>query len=730
MRTSRRVGYDYAVDVYEGPDLVVESLKLAFERKWNLVTEADCAYPGRFISVAAQPTLGRTILRGIPARLDWKVSAISSRKSRILANFALPRLPHLRVYLIVLLFSSIYFVIARSLVSWGNTQPPDSAFAPGCLLLLVSLIAGCLTLLGSWHFLNLLDRYRRALRLLMSDIASELDRQYETVYRKPGRSQRRHWIDWKMAPILIGFFLLATWASGALHGRELWPPGTPQSWCLLLSAVGVLLIGSGILLTAMRGSFSARMASPSAAVNLILTYVVSLCLLGIPWVQEYVVQQCLLHLGHQDILSRSEGYRLVNAAPRRGNLPSSDLLPDAMVEMVTWLTVLAMYLFPLFILAVSVFVLVINSQIWIDYGRRTTSEHQRALASIHRLYGSAETRVCGLRTSAWVMKCAVWCLFLGCALVCWLGVLLSLSLAFALIWPGKHPVILTDGECLVQGATTLASKLLNRRGDETAAVIWGATMVIPTLFPFLFLVAGHVRFGILSRMRRRSWSSLDADLAESIHRMASEVGVSRVFCYRDDSSSALSPYADIRGVVPKRVIVFSPRAVELLRDNPEYLPAILAHEFGHLQYDCRWLRCLRIISRVGLTGVGFLGVLLDPLAMEDRADRFARRYLREHGLDESLIPEAAAAIEVRSYLAKVRSAPLTGAAFQLCEASEPSTDRRHSRSLWREVKVAFSIAYTMYFDMELYHYLHREARQRRARARYDVSCRPPESQPS
>jgi len=715
MRTSRKVDYDYAVDVCERHDVVTEAISDAFNRKWDLVSQPCPSSSGKFISTADRPTLGKAILKGSPANVEWQVNAVGPRRTLIFMKFALPPKLRLSIYLIVLLFYGAYFVVGRFIPSWRNVDTSQGTATPGSMVFLASVAAGSFTILLAWYLLNLLQVYVRASKNLVSDVASQLRCEYKAVQREPGQSQLRQWIDWRTPAIAIGLFLLVGTANKPTQGRGIWIPSTPQAWLLSICIVSALLLGLAILWAAMKGSYFARMALPVVAANLMLVSVVSIGLLGIPWAQEYAVQKGLIYLGHRDVLSQIEGPRLVNVDRADKYLPPSHALPDSTVRAVTRFAVLGMYVLPSFFCAAAFFMLFISARVWIEYGRERASDYQRTQADLYRQYGRAEPAAFGLRTSSWVVKYAVCGLFLVTALICWLGVLTSLSLIFALLRLESRLVLLSDGECLVTGATILARNLLNHSCSEEVAATCGSIMVAPTVLPLVIFLAAHVWFWCRSRSRLRSLALFDGDLEADIHRIGVELGVYGVSCFVDKRLAGLSPYADIRGVVPKKMIVMSRRAGTFLADNREYLEAVVAHEIGHLKYDCRKLRRLRIISRLGLTGVGFLGVTLDPIAMEDRADDFAKKYLRNKKLSEDLIAEAAAAIEAQNHLdeAWLGSNPAR-AAFLSRSDSGVTGEPLQTKSLVTRIRTAVAAAYSVYFEMELYHYLHREAKHRRA----------------
>ena len=124
---------------------------------------------------------------------------------------------------------------------------------------------------------------------------------------------------------------------------------------------------------------------------------------------------------------------------------------------------------------------------------------------------------------------------------------------------------------------------------------------------------------------------------------------------------------------------------------------------------------LGILSRIGLVGAGFLSVLHDSIAMEDRADDASRRYLRERGMDEALLMEAVFMLETETYLEEETHKPRPPAVSCDVEHNIKRTPNlQNEESLLGKICQTFRTTYDYYFKLELYDYLHREAKHRRA----------------
>jgi len=117
---------------------------------------------------------------------------------------------------------------------------------------------------------------------------------------------------------------------------------------------------------------------------------------------------------------------------------------------------------------------------------------------------------------------------------------------------------------------------------------------------------------------------------------------------------------------------------------------------------------------VGLVGSGFLSVLHDSVVTEDRADEVARCYLRDSGKDDNLLAEAASMLEVEDYLDNRILDQQAGVAFSPIYRQKAKVGSDANGPLFRRIVIGLRILYEFYFKEELYDYIHREAKYRRA----------------
>jgi hypothetical protein len=306
-------------------------------------------------------------------------------------------------------------------------------------------------------------------------------------------------------------------------------------------------------------------------------------------------------------------------------------------------------------------------------------------------------------------------LFLMCSACYWAGVLLNLSLLNALIAPDWRLIPTVHGEIIAEGTILMACAALGQLEPEANAHVLRLLLVAPALCPFIMFVFIHLRALTLSHMRMRSLTTIDDDIATRTKNIASKMNVPNICCVLDRQSRRISPYAVVRGFRRKNIIVFTKRSLEFLSTHPEHADAVLAHEVAHLKHDCLMLWKLRLLSRLSLTGVGFLSVLCDSIAMEDRADNAARRYLLDSEKDENLLTESAFMLELQDNL----DSGFYGPESQIVTGFFQMYDRSHvERSpikgpFLRRFYTALRIAHDIYFWVDLYDYVHRQARYRR-----------------
>ena len=152
-----------------------------------------------------------------------------------------------------------------------------------------------------------------------------------------------------------------------------------------------------------------------------------------------------------------------------------------------------------------------------------------------------------------------------------------------------------------------------------------------TLSPSLLFIAMHINACVSSYKRYCGLSQVkDMYIENVVKNVSHAMGVAGVRCVLDPDSKDRTPHAEIKGIVPKKVIVFSKTSLNIMKSskNVQHLhEAILAHEIAHIKLHCRKIRVYRILSRIGLVGAGFFMAFLDSISMEDKADREAYNYL-------------------------------------------------------------------------------------------------------
>lgn len=240
-------------------------------------------------------------------------------------------------------------------------------------------------------------------------------------------------------------------------------------------------------------------------------------------------------------------------------------------------------------------------------------------------------------------------------------------------------------------------------------------LLMPTMVPFTILFLLYIRSLIVEYRELHSLLPIGGDLAAKTQQIANSIGVSKVTCCLNKQSSLVSPYAKIAGIVRRRnMVVFTEQSLIFLADNPTYAEAIVAHEVAHLRYDCRKLWKLRILSRLSLLGVGFLGFLHDSITMEDRADDIARNYLRDSGKDETQLATAISAMAAKDYLDnKLHSFDQEAfPSFSPAGRADSTNDIQDEQSFLKKLITALRLAYELYFRVDIYDYIHRDAKYR------------------
>jgi hypothetical protein len=311
----------------------------------------------------------------------------------------------------------------------------------------------------------------------------------------------------------------------------------------------------------------------------------------------------------------------------------------------------------------------------------------------------------------WRTKTAIVLLFIICALWCWVGVLMGLSLLNALIVPTCRLLPTQYGQDIVDGTAVIAVAILGNVEKASTAHLMRFLLTVPVLLPVALFVSLHLRALVLGHRRVQSLTPVGGPVAAMVNDVSAKMGVRHVRCVLDVQSNRLSPYAVVRGWRPARMIVFTSRALTFHTNHPEHAEAIIAHEVAHLKLDCMALWGLRCLSRLALVGAGFLSPLHDSIAMEDRADEAARSYLRGAGKNQDLLGEAASIIEAQDWFdSEARTSCNHAFAREIGRRQGESAPDR--LPFGGRVASALRDAHEVYFWVDLYDYVHRPAEAR------------------
>ena len=242
-------------------------------------------------------------------------------------------------------------------------------------------------------------------------------------------------------------------------------------------------------------------------------------------------------------------------------------------------------------------------------------------------------------------------------------------------------------------ATILLGLSLFGNISKTLFYVFVFSFLVLPILPIIIFLYLHIRSFIVSLNKLKDYIPIDKnnDVCKKIYRIADEIGIKGINCIKNPNSNDVTPLAKIHGIIPKKYIILTDNGIKFLLEHPDYFEAIIAHEIYHFIDGSKQLWWYALLSRLSLTGAGFLSVLHDMVDMEDRADKFARKYLKEHKMDETLLKNAI--IEILEVERK--------------EMSSFRSDVIIKRSIKDDVKSFFLTFYELYFDTEWYAYLHR-----------------------
>lgn len=719
---SKTLDYDYIAEVSAGHDETVRAVSYAFCQEWNMATRPESPRSLKYISNARESSFYKTIFKAIPAQIEWEVTRTDSSASQVRMCIKLPAKYCLNLYIIPFAFMMLIYYLTWAadeyLYSTLSTTIVKSTLLAMTLppLIFFGKKVGCL-----------FERYRGELDTLVSQLNVEcksLEGSVKTSYKV-----LLSWFFMSIGPVLVFVILILRLVYSSYYTKTEFDPSivSPMTRPVLGGMIFISFLTLTIALAAERGRYPARMLAPLIVHFTLVTGLLFLLAVA-PLSMECIIQIGFAQMDYTGAFATFDGPRIIHVELGRWWTP----LEDKEISQYQRRIATGIGLVPLMAWFVGVTLLSFNAEEFSSGAGTSDSKHQRIMRCIYKSKSRLESGLMPQRMSS-VCRVSVWLFFLCLAVLCWCAVLLNISVACALIDPGLLSCCLSDGAILVRGMQFLASDLLSvNPQDEALAFLIGKLVLAPILLPFAIFVLLHIHYWIRQYRRNRSLVCLEGELATKAEYVAKAMKVKDVSCFLDEEHKEVSPYAQVRGLIAQKRIVFGPETLSFFAKYPKYVEPVIAHEVAHLQKHCRRIRRLRILSRLGLSGVALLGLTLDPISIEDEADDSARDdYLvkkmkgEADDIDINCLTEKAADLIGNAAFAiglwrcpkeyKMKFSSSRNAAFAQMAVPPSNKSCKRQTSVFQRIRRNLRAAYEVYFELDAYHYIHREVRLRRSR---------------
>lgn len=701
---------DYVAEIDLPCNKLVDGFSEILRKKYGLETEKVTDSTNQFLSKDRRHSFRKSVIKAVPAQIEWYVEKASPTKCRIQISFDLPL--WLRIF-----FCAIFVGLGCLIytASWAVTKywkhsskiinnPTSFIQLTICFLAVVGLAILFFMILNLC--MGLLVHYVALVKIILRNICELHSTTRGRVRLKwvPGKS--KNVIDWK-----IPVFGLCTFCCVLLlvsTRDRLIRAMFASKVCLLFYTYLTVLTCYYIAVCKTEKRYSFTLKATAIMPNFLFIFSIGLLLLAVPlimyvWAKDTIAMCLLSAPGIEEYLSAS--WHGVNALP-----PPPTLLAKTRIQCLTMCSALV------FILFLAIYVLVTSVQEFVASWSAWPAEYNKELEDIFCDETKNTNIVDRLSLNLPLkLKIPIALLFLVFSVSCWAGVLINLSLLNAFITPEFRLMPFAHGEIIVKGTMLMAGAMFGQLEDNGGVQVLHFFLIVPAIFPFGLFIFLNVRASILSHLKTRSLISIKGDITTKTNSIAAQMGVSNVLCLLNNQSNLTSPYAVVRGWPPRRMVVFTPRGLVFLANHPDHAEAIIAHEVAHLKHDCLRLWKLRLLSRLSLLGTGFLSFLHNSIAIEDRADDDARRYLRVTGKNENLLTEAAVMLEAQDYRDNKFYSPdqQISAAFSPLSNTNNIGSAQIRLSFFKRIYAAFRIAHDVYFLTDLPDYIHRVARYRR-----------------
>jgi len=693
---------DYIADIEISSEELAKVLQWELHNKYCMATKTVSAEKDSFISHVLVSSLLRALFKAIHEHIERSIKTVTPKTCRLIINYGLTSYVKMSLYALCLIIgvTNLFVYLLFSNYSDFTTERFLVQHSGGInILMMVYFGVGIIVFCFEFMFICLLWRYKlfgqRVLRIAFSNL------------KHSGNSIRFE------SPILAGRHIINKMIVVLPAGLLIIPPvifDITFIWNILRQNYELIFLSIAFLLLltlfrkGKRQFFKIGKVSPITG-NVLLILIVMLILFFLPLNMVRCSRIVLSTPGHFSLITQEDYLKSPDMQARINLMYSrTDKLEIAQKVNRQCIT---MILASCLLFAISITLLFYCSKILIYFTGGIDSLHQKSMKGSFYLETNSsdnETVTLGLSTRS---KIIVWFVFVIFSGLCWSGVFLNISILNAFIFPNFKLVPLTYGETVVKGTLLISSAVSGIFEDNWRLYLFQWILVLPLVLPFLLFVFLNLRCMLFFYKKSRKLVPIKTELTRKVSEIARDMGVVNVECLLDEESGHDSPTAKIRGLVAKKQIIFSQTALAFIDTYPEYIEAIIAHEVAHLKYDCRFIQKMTALSRLGLVGCGFLSVLHDSIAIEKRANNKARDYLEVYGMDVNMINTIVPMIKFHGYLAlkkNVEETPLS-VAFTSSKNSRAQTTSLPKNFSGR-VFESFRIAYKVYFETDMFDYLH------------------------
>lgn len=661
--------------------------------------------PDQFLSEDPKHSFNRAVIKAKPPQIFWSVEKLSPNQCRIYVSLNIPSWLKANFYVLLIAVSCVFSQACMYIFEGGPVGPVDisnPAFVGRLIFAFNAIVAMFAFFALMYGYFKIHIRYPGFVELLLIEIveAQNTTVQYERLRSIPVKTKLA---DWKLFFIPSCIFLSVPIVYSVFLKRVVIIPNISD---LILVPFFVLVLYY-TLVSKIKRRYSLFAKAASLTTNFIVSIAIQFLLFWVPVVMYDEAKDLKESLNR----TMTEHFRSSywNIIP-----PNTTEMPISVLE-ISRAKCIEMCLGVLFLWLLAAAVLFVLSIELAYLWRQDPAESNKALIQsfARETAGTAEVSKMSLRLPRTAKFIIILC-FLVFSAFSWAGVLINLSLINALVWPSFSLLPLSHGETISIGMQLMASAILAKPLEHGSVHALRLFLITPALLPFCIFVFLHFRAFGISLLRRRSFKPIIGNISAKIEDIAVKLGIQQVSCVLDNNSNIFSPQALVTGWHPRNLVVFSKQSLAFLENYPKFTEAILAHEIAHLEHYCRKIWKLQLLSQIALLGKGYLTVLFDSVAIEDHADSVARRYLRENGKDPNLIQQAAVMLEVEEYLdrADSRFGTQIGARFSATNASNRNDVSLVNDSLFRKILKGLRVAYYLYFQIELYDYIQREAKYR------------------